>query len=193
MHDKKYWISHVREILNECGVSVWWDGCNGMSVKEVKEVISCLFRVERDRWFNNVHTKPKLRLYRLFKNEYKVESYTSTVNILSHRSLLARLRGGTAPLAIERGRYISVPAEERTRQNCNEEVEDDFLPHANVLKWKEIFSMSTLTRVALIFTFSLIETSASHHGNSSSKTAELIYYMFIARKCDPHSSIGYVR
>ena len=68
-----------------------------------------------------MQTKPKLRVYRdrLLKSEYRDELYTSTVNILSHRSFLARLRGGTAPL----------------------------------------------------------------HGNSSSKTAELIYNIFMARKC----------
>ena len=74
--------------------------------------MSCLFRVERDKWENNIQTKPKLRLYRLLKSEYKDEPYTSTVNILSHRSFLARLRGGTVPLAIETGRYVGVPAEE---------------------------------------------------------------------------------
>ena len=54
----------------------------------------------------------QVKTYRLLKSEYKDEPYTSTVNILSHCSFLARLRGGTAPLAIETGRYVGVPAEE---------------------------------------------------------------------------------
>ena len=88
-------------------------------MKEANEVItSCLFQVERDKLENNMQTKPKLRVYRLLKSEYKDELYTNTVNILSHRSFLARLRVGTAPLAIETGRYVGVPAEERTCHNC---------------------------------------------------------------------------
>ena len=63
-------------------------------MKEVYEVItSCLFRVERDKWENNIQTKPKLRLYRLLKSEHKDEPYAITVNNLSHHSFLARLRG----------------------------------------------------------------------------------------------------
>ena len=94
-------------------------------MKEVYEVItSCLFWVERDKWENNIQTKPKLRLYRLLKSEHKDEPYAITVNILSHRSFLARLRGGTAPRAIETGCYIGVPAEERTCL-CYEGVEDE--------------------------------------------------------------------
>ena len=39
-------------------------------MKEVNEVItSCLFQVERDKWDNNIQTKPKLRLYRLLKSD----------------------------------------------------------------------------------------------------------------------------
>jgi hypothetical protein len=106
-HQTNCWVSQVKEILNEYNLSVWWQSHIGLSVKEVNEVItSCLFRVERDKWENNIQTKPKLRLYRLLKSEYKDEPYTSTVNILSHRSFLARLRGGTAPLATETGRCV---------------------------------------------------------------------------------------
>ena len=47
------------------------------------------------------------------------------MNILSQRSFPVRLRGGTAPLAIETGRYVGVPAEERTCHNCYEGVEDE--------------------------------------------------------------------
>ena len=75
--------------------------------------------------WGTMQTKPKLRLYRLVKSEYKDEPYTSTVNIFSHHSFLARLRGGTTPLATETGRYVGVPAEERTCHYCYEGVVDE--------------------------------------------------------------------
>ena len=75
-HQTNCWVSQVKEILNECNLSVWRKSHIGLSVKEVNEVItSCLFRVERDKWENNIQTKPKLRLYRLLKSEYKDEPY----------------------------------------------------------------------------------------------------------------------
>ena len=46
--------------------------------------------------------------------------------------------------------------------------------------------MSIFKRVTLSFTISLTRTNIScilHHGNSPSKTAELIYNIFMARKC----------
>ena len=65
-HQTNCWASQIREILNECNLSVWWQSDIGLSTKEVNEVItSCLFRVEKDKWENNMQTKPKLRLYRL--------------------------------------------------------------------------------------------------------------------------------
>ena len=72
-------------------------------------------------------SKPKLRLYVNFKTEYgKTEEYVQKVRVKSHRSLLAQLRGGTAPLQIETGRYIGLPVEGRICRSSNtREVEDE--------------------------------------------------------------------
>ena len=43
----------------------------------------------------------------------------------AYRSLLAHLRGGTAPLQIETGRYVCLPVEERTCKTCNSGMVDD--------------------------------------------------------------------
>ena len=43
----------------------------------------------------------------------------------AHRSLLARLRGGTAPLQIEIGRYVCLPVEERKCKTCNTGMVED--------------------------------------------------------------------
>ena len=53
------------------------------------------------------------------------EQYVQKVRVKSHRSLLVCLRGGTAPLQIETGRYISLPVGERICRSCNTgQVED---------------------------------------------------------------------
>ena len=49
------------------------------------------------------------------------------VAIAGYRALLAKLRGGTAPLEIERGRYVGLVPEDRLCKLCSVEVEDE--PH----------------------------------------------------------------
>ena len=112
---------------------------------------------------------------------------TSTVNIFCHRSFLARLRGGTAPLAIETSRYIDVLQKDAYVKIAVKRWKTKYisLPHANVLNCKGKFYMS-IFKSHPEFTISLTRTSIYicilHHANSSSKTAELVY-IFIARKC----------
>ena len=179
-HQTNCWVSQVKAILNECNLSVWWQSHIGLSVKDVNEVItSCLFWVERDKWENN--QTQVIRLYHLLKSEYKDEPYTSTVNILSHRSFLARLSGGTAPLAIETGRYVGV----HNCHNCYEEVEDEIhiltscecielqrkIVYQHIQKsHPEFHHLTNKDKYICIL----------HHDKSSSKTAENI---FTACKC----------
>ena len=124
------WASQVKQILAGCGLQYWWhqSSCDGLSHSELQHVVTCcLFRLEKERWQTEVSSKPKLRLYVNFKTEYgKTEEYVQKVRVKSHRSLLARLRGGTAPLQIETGRYTGLPVEERICRSCNTgQVEDE--------------------------------------------------------------------
>ena len=57
-----------------------------------------LFRLERENWKSNIASKPKLRSYIKLKADYgKTEGYIQRTRVKAHRSLLARLKGGTAP------------------------------------------------------------------------------------------------
>ena len=123
------WASQVKQTLTGCGLQYWWhqSSCEGLSHSELQHVVTCcLFRLEKERWQTEVSSKPKLRLYVNFKTEYgKTEEYVQKVRVKSHRSLLARLRGGTAPLQIETGRYIGLPVEERICRSCNTRQAED--------------------------------------------------------------------
>ena len=88
-------------------------------------LISILFRLEREKWQKEVEKKPKLRLYRLFKQEYAPEPYVNVVTSRAHRSLLAKLRGGSAMLEIETGRYTGIPAEQRLCKLCKSDIGDE--------------------------------------------------------------------
>ena len=72
---------------------------------------------------NNVNrangAQSKLRSYRLFKSEYKSESYITANLPIHHRSALAKFRCGVAPIRIETGRYERLALEDRLCTNCN--------------------------------------------------------------------------
>jgi len=68
----------------------------------------------------------KLRTYKLFKNVYETERYT-TIPTLSRarRSSLAKFRCGVAPLRLETGRYEGIDISERRCFRCALEIENE--------------------------------------------------------------------
>ena len=55
----------------------------------------------------------KLRTYRLFKTEYKVETYCKLLMPYSHRAAFAKFRCGVAPFRIETGGYENLDVGQR--------------------------------------------------------------------------------
>ena len=122
------WTTRVKEVLSLCNLSQWWesDSCGNLSKTECKKmIVSVLFRLERDKWYKEVLSKPKLRTYRIFKQEYESEPYINVVTSRAHRAFLARLRGGSATLEIETGRYVGIPAEQRICKLCHSGIGDE--------------------------------------------------------------------
>ena len=65
--------------------------------------------------------KPKLRTYATFKERYEPEEiyiYIEGIRCKAQRSVVAQLRGGTAPLEIETGRYVGIPPDQRICKLC---------------------------------------------------------------------------
>ena len=67
----------------------------------------------------------KLRTYKLFKTEYKVEDYVLKVKAVNQRSAMSRFRCGVAPINLEIGRFFNIPANERFCNVCPDQVEDE--------------------------------------------------------------------
>ena len=122
------WSLRIRDLLTKCNLGQWWkdNACEDLNKKECKEMItSILFRLERSEWQNEMLSKPKLRTYRLFKCEYAPEPYINVVTCRAHRAFLAKLRGGSAPLEIETGRYVGTLPDLRVCKLSNTGVEDE--------------------------------------------------------------------
>ena len=92
----------------------------------VKDIQNYMFLKYKDSWSIDLWGKPKLRTYRLIKKEYSPEPYVMQNVSKSQRSLCAQLHSGTLPLALETGRFIGTPEEDRICLLCDlEEIESE--------------------------------------------------------------------
>ena len=129
MWDKKAgkgsWFSDLKSILKECNLEhlLCDDPLSIMGTSDiVKTARTKLESKQVSSWETDVEKQRKLRFYRLFKTDFKVEPFV-TINLpTSHRSLLAQLRYGVLPLKLETGRFINLPINERKCIFCDEQV-----------------------------------------------------------------------
>ena len=73
-------------------------------------------------WYEQVASKPKLRLYIEMKTKPSVELYVSSFIGSKFRSYMAQTRFGILPLAIEIGRFRGVPLNDRLCLCCTMNV-----------------------------------------------------------------------
>jgi hypothetical protein len=108
-----------------------------MIKKYVKLCTENLFQDYKIKWWNELNNdvrrhenqRNKLRQYRLFKTEYKTESYLKSYTNPKYRHAFAQFRTGVAPLNIETARYSTsgyVPVHDRLCILCDtNSIEDE--------------------------------------------------------------------
>ena len=69
-------------------------------------------------WKKQLIRKPKLRLYKLWKQDQKIPYYLKLHLSRQQRSFLAQLRSGSLPIHIETGRYIGLTVDQRVCKYC---------------------------------------------------------------------------
>ena len=116
------WSSEIKCILESVDLHEVFTDLQVCNVNEVYE--QCILNYN-ERWQLGVTLKPKLRTYITFKDKFDTEEYTKFCVSRRKRSLLAQFRMGVLPLAIETGRFKSVPLEERLCLLCNTGVIED--------------------------------------------------------------------
>ena len=119
---KGNWCQEIKELFESVDENCFVN-------KSVCNLESVQFKL-RDKWSenwkNSLISKPKLRTYVLFKEEYVTEDFVKYCYSRSRRSLIAQLRCGVLPLHIETGRFRNLKPEERLCSLCNlQEVEDE--------------------------------------------------------------------
>ena len=123
---RSQWIGKLEICLEAFG---WQDcscatlaGVSGRQLREMLRSIACRC-MEKD-WTEDLGSKPKLCvLNSVFVNGLNGRCWKEQEK--NHRRMLIMLRGGSAPLQIETGRWKGVPREERFCRECGmNEVED---------------------------------------------------------------------
>ena len=120
---KGTWSYTVSYIFEELNLSDYFNSLSPCDVYQAHQSIEAL---ENEKWNQRRYSKPKLRLYNMFKANFEQEEYI-TYNIPKYkRSLFAQFRAGILPLEVEVGRYRDVPLLNRLCVMCDmSEVEDE--------------------------------------------------------------------
>ena len=91
----------------------------------LKEIERVLEKEEVDTIMLEINQMPKLRTYKVLKQNTGTEEYISSKINRTRRSLLAKTRLGVLPINIELGRHRKQKLEDRTCPNCPDRVEDE--------------------------------------------------------------------
>ena len=117
------WVQEIKSLFVKFGII---EKFYNLDEVELFDISNNLAQASQNIWLNNVQDMPKLRNYKLFKNNYEVEPYVLCFLNREKRSLVAQLRSGILPLQVEVGRWQGIPIEERICPVCNlNQVEDE--------------------------------------------------------------------
>ena len=121
---KKGWGEDIKSIFISLDLQDRFENIDVCDLDFVNERIKV---VAEQSWKFDIQSKPKLRTYIQYKNNYDTEPYVKRLQNRRERSLLAQFRLGVLPLRIETGRFRNLPCEQRICQICDmNKVEDEF-------------------------------------------------------------------
>ena len=124
----KNWHYRVRAKFKELHLDVYCSNDIVLPKSIIKDIKSISFDNYKAEWCNRLmcNEHSKLRTYRIFKNEFKVEKYIYDILPGKYRSSFAKFRCDVAPLRIETGRYENLPIENRICFHCCTRGEGSF-------------------------------------------------------------------
>lgn len=120
------WVKAVKNILDNIGYSYLWFNTNPNInyFPMLQKRISDQFQQD---WHSSIISTTKLDYYVRFKKEFKYEENLDFEENGQYRKILTCVRLSSNSLAIETGRYIGTPRENRICQNCSKnKVESEY-------------------------------------------------------------------
>ena len=174
MHQNKIpcWLSKVHQITNKM-VEV-------QDNPSVNKIVIALYEQGQKQMMENINDNqkyPKLRTYKLFKNELRLETYLNNYFPKYVYRSIARFRLSSHNLNIELGRHKRpyIPADERFCKRCNcELVEDEFHCLMICTHWNNIRIELLETAYHHIKNFTILSTKTQFLEIISSKENKMI-------------------
>ncbi len=116
------WSSEVKSMLNATYHKSVYDNHTTCNYNNVYD--KCV--KFNERWKLGMTLNTNLRTYIKFKEQFETKQYITYCVSHRKRSLLVQFRMGVLPLAIETGRFKSIPVEEKVCVLCNiNDIEDE--------------------------------------------------------------------
>ncbi len=119
------WLSHIRSICNNCGMSGVWDSQIVVNSTWFKKAVEIRLK---DQWIAswnaNLVSKSICSSYKMYKSIYCLEEYLVKLS-KANRILLTKLRASNNKLPITVGRYNNIRREDRVCEKCNAGVIGD--------------------------------------------------------------------
>ena len=126
LRGKVKWIEKLKQSLEEIGwMGVGMEELGKLSNGEVLQMLrACVWRAVKESWVVQAEQHSKLKVVELRK--IQCEATCIDVESKGIRRMLTKLRGGTAELRVETGRWSRLQREERTCKQCTlGEMEDE--------------------------------------------------------------------
>lgn len=120
------WVSYVKSIFDENGLSFIWEGQIPMDRSALKKLISQQLNDQFiQQWFAQMGNSSRGNFYSEYKTEFGLEKYLLRLNQCD-RLYIAKLRCSNLKIPIETGRWTKVPKEERICHLCGNGLGDEF-------------------------------------------------------------------
>ena len=117
------WCTFICQMFKTLHLSEYYENLISCDINVAKDAINNLYN---DCWKKEARQKPKLRFYNKFKTDPSTEYYLKMHLSPTERYHMSQLRLGILQIAIETGRYRSIPVEQRFCILCNaNKIEDE--------------------------------------------------------------------
>ncbi|XP_076106386.1 uncharacterized protein LOC143075036 isoform X1 [Mytilus galloprovincialis] len=125
---KNSWALEIKTILGKCDLLNHYNMSSllGMSNKNFLGLVKHrLTTIAAENWKAECAGMPKLRTYVKIKSDYCQEPTLLKTLSTNKRAVLSKLRSGTFPIEIEKGRYRQIPVERRICKLCTKQAIED--------------------------------------------------------------------
>ena len=124
---KSEWLSKIKQILDDCGLSYVWHSPSSVSTKWLTNAVNTNLKdTYIQLWYQQSKDSSKACNYYLFKPHFEFEQYIDDLP-LCYRIAFTKFRTANHKLPVEKGRYTNIQREQRTCNLCDSDhVGDEY-------------------------------------------------------------------